>query len=343
MYGLIKSCHFYGQKRTQWQSHYCGLCLALSEGHGQLSRLTTNSDSVIISALCEAQNPSLVETESHYCPFRKQHKAEVITPNSSNTRYAALISTLIAASKIHDHIVDGDSWIRHFPRLFQTITARWKRSVRGIAGELQVHIGQIEAAIYNQSLLEATSQKDFFHYSKGIEAATGIACSQTAVISGMPSNQNALFGLGKMFGRIIYLLDSYQDYYRDLQKHIFNPLAEDTGGRHIQARATQIFHSAYASLKGHFNRLHLVKPALCSTILETNVFTTGQLILSQPPGAKASHMENNKKKWFDCCDVCSCCDCINCCTCDGGSSKNMCDCPDCGCCDCDCGGCDCSC
>ena len=294
MYGLIKTCNFQGKKKEQWLSHYCGLCLALSKGHGQLARLATNSDSVIISALCEAQTPVLITRKPHYCLLRKQKKAEVITPDSLSSRYAALVSTLIASSKINDNFVDGDSWICHFPAFFKKIISHWSRSISSAADNLKVRVFQIEKAIYQQPALEAVPNKEFSFYSQGIEMATGLACSQTAVISGKPVNEKALFGLGKMYGRIIYLLDSYLDYQVDCQKKVFNPLAESYGSPDVQERAKNIFRSAYDEMIFYFDKLQLISPELCKTILEKNVAATGEVLLSNDLSqSDSSNSKNN--------------------------------------------------
>ena len=44
-----------GELGAAWQAHLCGMCLALRDDHGQVARLATNYDGLIISVLPEAQ------------------------------------------------------------------------------------------------------------------------------------------------------------------------------------------------------------------------------------------------------------------------------------------------
>jgi hypothetical protein len=59
MFGIIRPCRHSlpGDLHAAWSAHLCGLCLALRDGHGQIARVATNYDGMIISVLVEAQNP----------------------------------------------------------------------------------------------------------------------------------------------------------------------------------------------------------------------------------------------------------------------------------------------
>ena len=54
---MIRPCrHTLGPTlRDEWIGHLCGLCLALRDGHGQLARVATNYDGLLISVLVRAQ------------------------------------------------------------------------------------------------------------------------------------------------------------------------------------------------------------------------------------------------------------------------------------------------
>ncbi|MYV56420.1 hypothetical protein GT042_28695, partial [Streptomyces sp. SID3212] len=58
MFGIVRPC---GHRLTdglkaEWTAHLCGMCLALRSDHGQLSRVVTNYDGLIVSVLTEAQS-----------------------------------------------------------------------------------------------------------------------------------------------------------------------------------------------------------------------------------------------------------------------------------------------
>jgi len=47
------------RRKLQWTAHVCGVCLALKQRYGLLSRLATNYDAALLSAMVEAQTHNL--------------------------------------------------------------------------------------------------------------------------------------------------------------------------------------------------------------------------------------------------------------------------------------------
>ena len=56
MFGIIRPCRnrMGAELRSAWLAHLCGMCLSLRDEHGHLSRLVTNYDGLMISAMVEA-------------------------------------------------------------------------------------------------------------------------------------------------------------------------------------------------------------------------------------------------------------------------------------------------
>jgi len=115
MFGLFRGCHIEKEHKTDWMSHYCGLCVSLSQNFGSISRIFTNSDAVLISLLYGAQCEQTIEEWHHRCFLRKRRRMPITSPDSIGAKYAAIISSLIASSKIIDKVFDGDSWLKYFP------------------------------------------------------------------------------------------------------------------------------------------------------------------------------------------------------------------------------------
>jgi hypothetical protein len=90
-------------------AHLCGLCLTLRDEHGQLARLATNVDGLLLSILVEAQAPVAGQYRvAGPCPLRHMRPATVTASTELGIRYAAAVSLVAAASHIHDHVADGD-------------------------------------------------------------------------------------------------------------------------------------------------------------------------------------------------------------------------------------------
>lgn len=382
MFGVIKGCgcNMSLAERQEWVSHVCGLCLALRDNFGQFSRLATNYDAALLSVLCEAQLPQPMSRTGHLCAIRGQgfQRAQVVG-STPTVQYAASMAVLMAATKLQDHVADGDSWLRYFPRRLTRWPARWATAARRVAAGLNFSTQPIEAQTGRQLEIELQPRRDFFFFARPTELAVGAAFQHTAVIAGCPQNAGPLYRMGQMFGRIMYLLDSYRDYATDVANKKFNALAHCFAPDEIQAQARQIFQQAHAELTHQFNRLALPQPQLARRLLIQQLAQTGRQTLAGAAGVCAVSPGQKKRRrgagsgnsyqgaGYDaaCCDCCYCCvpcsdsghsdnrtcgcgDSGGCSCCGGGDSAG------CGCCNgdnncccgcgeggCDCGPCDC--
>jgi hypothetical protein len=300
---------------------------------------------------------SAVKVE-HSCPLRRFRKIKVVEPSAGSSRYAATVSVLIAASKVLDHIADKETFIRYLPGVFSRAAGRWIASARKSAGEMGVDTSAIEAQLYRQASLEKEPDNRFLFYSQAIEEASAAACSNTAVVSGRHDNIEPLSVIGRMYGRIIYVLDAYSDYTGDIAAKRFNPLARCFSPDEMRRRAQEIFDEALTVITRQFERLDLVRGEFCTNLFTVALPAAGHSVLfgggPLPEGAGDLVTEPKKKRRFcSCCgDWCSGCDCCgdscDCCvSCDSEKSCSVCGSADAssGCCDCgDCCKCDaCSC
>ncbi len=336
------------EERLEWTGHVCGLCLTLKNRHGHFSRLTTNYDAALLSALYDAQTLSPQSERLSYCPLRNSFKAKVIASDNPGVRYAASMALMMASSKIKDHILDNETGLRHIRGIATGVADRWMRSARKNAAVLGFDADRIEHQVHRQIEVEAQKNRDFFLYAEPTELAVGAAFEHTAVMADRPENRDALRKMGNMFGRIIYLLDSYEDYASDIEAHKFNALAASFTETEWRAQAVDIFHQAYGALKKNFQRLDLPRPDLVHALLIRKLKRTGQrnlqickempescclpgLQTAGDPSTPLSDPKYRKKKNSEC--ACDCC-CYGCDACSGCDGCSGCDC---------CGACDCSC
>ncbi len=333
MFGLIKGCHLNCTEKQIWTAHMCGLCLALKENHGQLSRLATNSDAVLLSVLCEAQSPDMFPRIRHSCAFHNFRKKDIVETGNMASQYAAAISVLIGASKIVDHIIDKDTWIRFFPNFFSSIASRWNRAAHGIGKGLGFNTQSVESRIKLQLNREQQQNKDFVFYSYAIEEASAETCSFTADISGCLQNKKILYHVGQMFGRIIYLLDNYRDYACDTAHNKFNALAKCYPKYEVQDQARKLFIQAHSKLRHYIGQLKLSHPDMVYGLFIHKLERIGLQTLEKKPEdvPLRNKKKSEKKQRSSWCEWCDCFDCDCCFLCPGDG------------CNCDCGGCDCSC
>lgn len=360
MYGLIKGCCL-PHHRENWMAHLCGMCLALRKEHGWISGLAINTDGAILSMLCEAQSEVPYARVRHRCLLNRLGRGEAVDPESDASAFAAMISVLIGASKISDHIADRETIVSYLPSLFSRLGSKWEKSARLTAKRLGFATENILARIGLQAKIESRPGAPFLHYSGPVEAATGEACAFSATISDHPENRGPLYRIGTMFGRIIYLLDSYRDYTDDIGKGKFNAL-NGYSENELRPVSKEIFQDAHSGIMTGFNQLTLNSPETVRRLLVHRLAAIGRRSLSVEPGDPLPEVDPaeimEKKRQNDCCGSCDCCQCgcgpcgqggggeaagaagEGCAGC--GDACGACECGACGGCECGgCGGCDC--
>jgi hypothetical protein len=242
VFGIIRPCEHRldGELREAWRAHLCGMCLSLRDDHGQLARLATNYDGLIISVLAEAQAPSGDEASRRQagpCPLRGMRRASVTT--GEYARLAATVSLVLAAAKVRDHAADGDGPAGR-PGLRRAATAlarSWEAGGARAGGQLGFDTSVLTAAVARQEALEAQAGPgtSLLAITEPTETATGAAFGYTAVLAGRPGNEAALTEAGRLFGRIAHLLDAVEDLPDDTRNGAWNPLTA-TGADVQEAR-----------------------------------------------------------------------------------------------------------
>src|ERR1700751_2171505 len=109
MFGIIRPCRHRlgGELAEAWRAQLCGLCLALRDDYGQVARIATNYDGLVVSLLVEAQSVGQpARRKAGRCPLRGMRRADVATGEC--VRLAAVVSLALAAAKVRDHVDDRD-------------------------------------------------------------------------------------------------------------------------------------------------------------------------------------------------------------------------------------------
>lgn len=366
VFGILRPCrHRLGKELAAvWTAQLCGLCLALRDDYGQGGRVATNYDGLVVSALVEAQSTAAPgRREAGRCPLRGMRKADVAVGES--VRLAAVVSLVLAAARVRDHVDDGDgvfaaAGVRPAAR---RIADRWERQGAGVGSALGFDTGVLTDAIGRQATLEAAAApgSSLLAVTEPTETSVGAAFSHTAVLAGRPGNVEPLREVGQLFGRVAHLLDAVEDLHDDRVHGKWNPVsATATPIRTVRATCDDAvlgIELALADVEFTDGRLvhrlltRELRRAVTRTFSGAGFEATDVPPGTEPPAESSVELpldgdyvlqlgeENPEEKkqqkagWFDGCCACDCGDC--CCDCDG-----CCECDGC-CCDCD-GCCDCS-
>ncbi len=225
MFGIIRPCRnrMGAELRSAWLAHLCGMCLSLRDEHGHLSRLVTNYDGLMISAVVEAQT-GLSRRSAGPCALRGMKSADVAI--GAGARLAASVSLVLASLKIHDHVDDGDGLAGRAGWAGRAVAQRWAARGIGTAADLGFDASVMIDSVRRQSLVEAAAGlgSSVLVVTEPTETATGFAVAQTAVLAGRPGNVEPLREVGRLFGRVAHLVDAVEDLEEDRASGAWNPL-----------------------------------------------------------------------------------------------------------------------
>ncbi|MBT2490345.1 hypothetical protein J7E96_17840 [Streptomyces sp. ISL-96] len=236
MFGIVRPCghRLSAGLRTEWMAHLCGLCLALRGDHGQLARVVTNYDGLIVSVLTEAQSERVTgwRRAAGPCPLRAMRTAPVA--RGEGARLAAAVSLVLASAKIRDHVADRDGVLARRPvaAAARRLAAGWDRAGARTGASLGFDTALLVDAVDRQAGIEALAGlgTSVLTVTEPAETATAAAFAHTAVLAGRPQNAAPLAEAGRLFGRLAHLLDAVEDLEADAASGAWNPLtATGTG------------------------------------------------------------------------------------------------------------------
>ncbi|OBG63595.1 DUF5685 family protein [Mycobacterium sp. E3339] len=230
MFGIIRPCRHRlgGELAAAWTAQLCGLCLALRDDYGQTARIATNYDGLVVSLLVEAQSPGEPSRRAAgRCPLRGMRRADVATGDC--VRLAAVVSLALAAARVRDHVDDRDGvvGVAGVRPAARRIAERWVRQGTDTGHSLGFDTGVLVAAMDRQPALESQARpgSSLLLVTEPTETAVAEAFAHTAVLAGRPDNAAPLREIGRLFGRVAYLLDAVEDYRDDVARGKWNPLA----------------------------------------------------------------------------------------------------------------------
>lgn len=232
-------------ERVTYKQHMCGVCHALGDDYGMISRVMTNHEIILLNMLTEAQCETLPDVVMRRCPLNpRQH---VRTNQTVSSRFAAAIGVMLVNTSVEDDLRDGKG-LQLPTRLLKTMIGRLAQTAHETLNTLQFDTKRLIALQDEQSLAEANHSNPLvpsMQSSAAIFAMTGTLANQ-------PTNQPALATLGANYGAYLYLLDAVKDYAEDYHNGDYNPLADFT---HVTDRTLTLTQQGVDWLKIQFDEI----------------------------------------------------------------------------------------
>ncbi len=199
------------QDRKTYQSYYCGLCRAIGEKYGNLSRLTLNFDMTFLVLLLTSYFEEKCEDKIFRCAVHplKRKCAKM----NKYTYYAADMNILLTYYKLTDDIKDDNSFRA------KTFASMLEGRAREVAKKYPCKEKEIKKCLEDLGKIEGAE----VHNPDEASACFGRLMGE---IFDVNSNDEKLRNFGFALGKVIYIMDACVDLKSDLKKCRFNPMVE---------------------------------------------------------------------------------------------------------------------
>ena len=200
-------------EKARYRTYYCGLCRALHEKYGALSRLTLSNDMTFLGlTLSSLYEPSELQNAG-ICPVHPVRKQAYL--KSAALDYAADMNILLNWYVNQDHLLDDHS--ANASLMIRRLKPYYDQLSRQYADKCK----QIEVCLDRIHVLEAQSsvQLDTLCHLSG-RILGEVFCWKDDIWG------DALRCIGESLGAFIYLVDAMDDFEQDQRRRRFNPLTD---------------------------------------------------------------------------------------------------------------------
>lgn len=257
------------KEKERYRAVYCGLCLALRDRYGQLSRACLTYDLTFFVLLCNSlHEPAETQGASH-CMMHPTPAAPRPWARSAWTDYAADLSVALAYHKVLDDVADdGDLKARAAERLLAGAYEQARTRIPEQCAEIERTMAVIRAIEQGG----AADDPDAAAHEFGRMLGRLFARDQ-----GFWTAATEELGCG--LGRFIYLMDAAVDFADDTASGSYNPFVA-LGSDAEAMRATLALTAADAATP--YERLPLVQDThLMDAILYSGIWA--QFNKAYPP------------------------------------------------------------
>lgn len=189
-----------------YRAYYCGLCFELGKRHNQITRLSLSYELTALALLLD----SLSDEPAQFCQrgcVKRIGKRKTVCENE-NLAFAADMNILLAYYKLRDDISDNNSFKARIAQIpFLRRAAKIRKKYPTLCETVKIQLMRL-------SFLESEN-------CDCIDKAAGEFAKLLESI--FAEKEPALAPLGFAMGRLVYMLDAYDDMDKDLKNHSYNP------------------------------------------------------------------------------------------------------------------------
>lgn len=227
MFGLMraKKCGMSEGEKHFRRLNYCGTCKTIGSLYGQKSRLLLNHDTVFLAEILSAVSNEKVENwQKSYQSFNCLNLPQSEMPKS--LQFAATTNIILTKFKLADHIADEKK--RRYGFAHKSFSNEFRKAEK-LLNEWNFPLGKVRAILEKQTSIESESNgKNAAEILENFAAptcdATAAFFSEGAKICGANDFEKSFYRLGFDFGKLIYLIDAFEDYEKDFRGEKFNAI-----------------------------------------------------------------------------------------------------------------------
>ncbi len=238
MFGVMKnrSCSQSDEQKYEYRLHYCGTCKTMGTLFGQASRFLLNNDAVFLAEVLSAVTPAPVkisdwkqEYQSFNCFALPSNPVDM----PISLMIAANVTMVLTEFKLADHIIDSEK--KHWKTVRKLLSKKFEQASTALES-LSFPIDELWSWFEKQLEHErASNQYAETHFPRQLidycakptahmtaivfeSGARAVGCADEDILAEMRK-------LGGAFGRLVYVLDAFDDFAKDMRRNEFNPFA----------------------------------------------------------------------------------------------------------------------
>jgi len=258
MFGLMraKKCGMTTEEKEFRRLNYCGTCKTIGSLYGQKSRFLLNYDTVFLAEILSAlSGENVSDWQKSYQSFNCLNLPKSEMPKS--LQFAATTNIILTEFKLADHISDENKRRHKFAR---NVFSNEFQTAEKLLNEWNFPLNEVKEILQTQQILEVEG-KSLADLAFPTAKATAVFFCEGIKQIGKNEIENIVFELGFAFGKLIYLLDAFEDYEKDFRTKQFNAfrsafeLEEQKLSAEMKRKITTILHEIESEIVENIYRL----------------------------------------------------------------------------------------
>ena len=219
MFGLMraKKCRMSADERQARRLNYCGTCKTIGSMYSARARMLLNHDIVFLAEILSSLiGENSGEWQRAYQSYNCLSLPDDVRPAS--LEWAAAANVILTKFKVADHVADGDGLgYKAAGRFFASDFEKAERFLAGhdfpideVADVLASQVSREADARSLDDLAFPTAQTTALFFREGVRHI------------GRSDMGELVYDLGFAFGKLVYLIDAFEDYEKDVLMGRFN-------------------------------------------------------------------------------------------------------------------------